>query len=63
MKNKEIMNRYEGLIERLDKAEKWCEGQMYTWDYVKANMPNVFNARENVIKEITYIRNELKLPK
>lgn len=61
--NKEIINRYESLLNRLDDAETWCSNNLYTWDYVKANIPKTYQARQGIIKEIEYIRSQLKLPK
>ena len=57
-----LLFEYEKLIDRLIMAEKWANGNNYSWDYVKANRYNAWKAREDIIKDIKVVREGLGLP-
>ena len=54
-KNKLLLE-YEKLIERLEKAEKWASDNNYTWEFVKASKYKIWHERDNIIKEIEFVR-------
>lgn len=57
-----LISEYEKLIERLDKAEKWASDNNYAWEFVKANKYKIWHERDNIIKEIEFVRELLRLP-
>lgn len=57
-----LISEYEKLIERLDKAEKWASDNNYAWEFVKANKYKIWHERDNIIKEIEFVRELLELP-
>ena len=60
-KNKLLLE-YEKLIERLEKAEKWANDNNYCWEFVKASKYKIWHERDNIIKEIEFVRELLELP-
>ena len=59
-KHKLILD-YEKAIERLYKAENWAINNGFNWDDVKANKPKIWHERDNIIKQIEFIRELLEL--
>ena len=57
-----LISEYEKLIDRLDKAEKWANNNNYCWEFVKAHKYKIRHERDNIIKEIEFIRELLELP-
>ena len=51
-----LLLEYERLIDRLIMAEKWASCNNYMWDDVKVNKYKVWLERDNIIKEIEFIR-------
>ena len=51
-----LIGEYEKLIERLEKAEKWASDNNYAWEFVKAHKYKIWHERDNIIKEIEFIR-------
>ena len=60
-KNKLLLE-YEKLIDRLYKAEKWASDNNYAWEFVKASKYKIWHERDNIIKEIEFVRELLELP-
>ena len=56
-----LLNEYQKLLDRLDSAENWAIKNKYNWDDVKANKPKIWNERDNIIKQIEFIRELLSL--
>ena len=59
-KNKLLLE-YEKLIDRLEKAEKWANDNNYEWEFVKAYKYKIWHERDNIIKEIEFVRELLGL--
>lgn len=57
-----LLLEYEKLIDRLDKAEKWASDNNYAWEFVKASKYKIWHERDNIIKEIEFVRELLRLP-
>ena len=57
-----LISEYEKLIDRLEKAEKWASDNNYAWEFVKAHKYKIWHERDNIIKEIEFIRELLGLP-
>lgn len=57
-----LINEYEKLIDRLEKAEKWASDNNYAWEFVKASKYKIWHERDNIIKEIEFVRELLGLP-
>ena len=57
-----LLIEYEKLINRLDKAEKWASGNNYAWEFVKASKYKIWHERDNIIREIEFVRELLGLP-
>ena len=57
-----LISEYEKLIDRLYKAEKWAEDNNYCWEFVKAHKYKIWHERDNIIKEIEFVRELLELP-
>ena len=47
-----LINEYEKLIDRLEKAEKWADDNNYCWEFVKAYKYKIRHERDKIIKEI-----------
>ena len=56
-----LLNEYQKLLERLDKAETWAIDNNFNWDDVKKNKFKIWHERDNIIKEIEFIRECLGL--
>ena len=56
-----LISEYEKLIDRLYKAEKWANDKNYEWEFVKAYKYKIWHERDNIIKEIEFIRELLNL--
>ena len=56
-----LISEYEKLINRLYKAEKWANDNNYEWEFVKAYKYKIWHERDNIIKEIEFIRELLNL--
>ena len=57
-----LISEYEKLIDRLEKAEKWASDNNYCWEFVKAHKYKIWHERDNIIKEIEFVRELLELP-
>ena len=57
-----LLLEYEKLIDRLEKAEKWASDNNYVWESVKAHKYKIWHERDNIIKEIEFVRELLKSP-
>lgn len=57
-----LIGEYEKLIDRLEKAEKWANDNNYAWEFVKAHKYKIWHERDNIIKEIEFVRELLKSP-
>ena len=57
-----LISEYEKLIDRLEKAEKWASDNNYAWEFVKASKYKIWHERNNIIKEIEFVRELLGLP-
>ena len=57
-----LISEYEKLIDRLYKAEKWANDNNYCWEFVKAHKYKIWHERDNIIKEIEFVRELLGLP-
>ena len=57
-----LLLEYEKLIDRLISAEKWASDNNYTWEFGKASKYKIWHERDNIIKEIEFIRELLSLP-
>ena len=51
-----LLNEYQKLLERLDKAETWAIEYKFNWDDVKKYKYKIWHERDNIIKEIEFIR-------
>ena len=56
-----LISEYEKLIDRLEKAEKWADDNNYCWEFVKAYKYKIWHERDNIIKEIEFVRELLGL--
>ena len=56
-----LLNEYQKLLERLYKAENWAIDNGFNWDDVKKNKFKIWHERDNIIKEIEFIRELLGL--
>lgn len=57
-----LLSEYEKLIDRLFKAEKWAIDHNFNWEDVKTNKYKIWLERDNLIKEIEFVRETLGLP-
>lgn len=57
-----LLKEYEKLIDRLLRAEKWATDHNFNWEDVKANKYKIWLERDNLIKEIEFVRETLGLP-
>ena len=56
-----LISEYEKLIDRLEKAEKWADDNNYCWEFVKASKYKIWHERDNIKKEIEFVRELLNL--
>ena len=57
-----LLNEYQKLLNRLDSAENWAIEHKFDWDDIKAHKPKIWHERDNIIKQIEFIRELLSLP-
>ena len=56
-----LLLEYQKLLQRLDSAENWAIEHNFSWDDVKAYKPKIWHERNNIIKEIEFVRDVLGL--
>ena len=56
-----LLKEYEKLIDRLMKAESWAIDHGFNWDDVKKYKYKIWHERDNIIKEIEFVRELLEL--
>ena len=56
-----LLLEYQKLLNRLDSAEKWAIKHKFNWDDVKAHKPKIWHERDNIIKQIEFVRELLSL--
>ena len=56
-----LISENEKLRNRLEKAEKWASDNNYAWEFVKAHKYKIWHERDNIIKEIEFVRELLGL--
>ena len=56
-----LLNEYQKLLNRLDSAENWAIEHKFDWDDVKTNKPKIWHERDNIIKQIEFVRELLSL--
>ena len=57
-----LLNEYQKLLNRLDSAENWAIEHKFNWDDVKLHKAKIWHERDNIIKQIEFIRELLSLP-
>ena len=62
IKRDKLLLEYEKLIDRLMKAEKWASDNNYSWEFVRTDKYKIWHERDNIIKEIEFVRELLGLP-
>lgn len=51
---------YQKLLERLDKSNTWLENSIYKdWKEVEEEKYKIFHERDNIIKELEWIKEEM----
>ena len=56
-----LLLEYQKLLQRLDSAENWAIEHNFNWDDVKVYKPKIWHERDNIIKEIEFVRELLGL--
>ena len=56
-----LLLEYQKLLQRLDSAENWAINNGFNWDDVKKYKHKIWLERDNLIKEIEFIRECLGL--
>ena len=56
-----LLLEYQKLLDRLDKAEAWAREHDFNWDDVKVYKYKIWLERDNIIKEIEFVRDILGL--
>ena len=51
-----LLGEYQKLLERLDSAENWAIDNGFNWEDVKKHKYKIWHERDNIIKEIEFIR-------
>ena len=51
-----LLLEYQKLLDRLDKAEIWAREYGFVWDDVKKYKFKIWHERDNIIKEIEFVR-------
>ena len=51
-----LLLEYQKLLKRLDSAENWAIEHKFNWDDVKKYKYKIWHERDNIIKEIEFIR-------
>lgn len=59
-KNKLLLE-YQKLLQRLEDAEKWAIKNNFNWDDIKSIKYKIWLERDNIIKEIEFVRELLGL--
>ena len=59
-KNK-LLIEYQKLLQRLEDAEKWAIKNNFNWDDIKSIKYKIWLERDNIIKEIEFVRKLLGL--
>ena len=58
-----LLLEYQKLLKRLDSAERWAIDNNFNWDDVKKYKYKIWHERDNIIKEIEFVREVLGLSK
>ena len=56
-----LLLEYQKLLKRLDSAERWAIDNNFNWDDVKKYKYKIWLERDNIIKEIEFVRELLGL--
>jgi hypothetical protein len=56
-----LLSEYQKLLNRLDSAENWAINNGFNWDDVKKYKFKIWHERDNIIKEIEFVRELLEL--
>ena len=56
-----LLLEYQKLLKRLDSAENWAIDNSFNWDDVKKYKYKIWLERDNIIKEIEFVREVLGL--
>ena len=56
-----LLLEYQKLLKRLDSAESWAIDNNFNWDDVKKYKYKIWLERDNIIKEIEFVRELLGL--
>ena len=56
-----LLLEYQKLLKRLDSAENWAIEHKFNWDDVKKYKFKIWHERDNIIKEIEFVREVLGL--
>ena len=56
-----LLLEYQKLLQRLDSAESWAIEHSFNWDDVKVYKYKIWLERDNIIKEIEFVRELLDL--
>ena len=56
-----LLLEYQRLLQRLDSAENWAIDNGFNWDDVKKYKYKICLERDNIIKEIEFVREVLGL--
>ena len=56
-----LLLEYQKLLNRLDSAERWAIDNNFNWDDVKKYKYKIWLKRDNIIKEIEFVREVLGL--
>ena len=51
-----LLLEYQKLLKRLDSAERWAIEHNFNWDDVKKYKFKIWLERDNIIKEIEFVR-------
>ena len=51
-----LLSEYQKLLNRLDSAERWAIDNKFNWDDVTKYKYKIWHERDNIIKEIEFIR-------
>ena len=56
-----LLLEYQKLLDRLSSAENWAIEHNFNWDDVKIYKYKIWHERDNIIKEIEFVRELLGL--
>ena len=54
-----LLLEYQRLLQRLDSAENWAIDNNFNWDDVKKHKYKIWHERDNIIKEIEFVKSFL----